>query len=414
MSSSIQQQEKAALEWLYGTQLFGIKLGLENTRKLMGVLGLPMAGQKFFHIAGTNGKGSVCAFLHSLLRAAGENAGLFTSPHLIHFRERIRDAERCITTAEIVRGIETLRKVCTGWDPHPTFFELAFVLGMDWFRKRKRGWVVLETGLGGRLDATNFVKPEVCIITSISLDHQQQLGGTLREIATEKAGIIKPGVPVVTLKQVPEVMQVLTATAQERGAPLTVVTNPPRGYQIGLFGAHQLWNAGLAVAAFKAAGFKATEPVLRDGLSKIEWPARFQRLENDRIVIDGAHNPDSAVTLVRSWQQAFPGTKAAIVFGGATGKDTRAVMRALQPIAAEWHFCAFDSPRAVPVAELRDELLTLFGKAVTCHTHGDVEKALKAARHQDGRVLITGSLYLAGEALALLNGNRDAYQRSAQ
>src|SRR4029079_1582183 len=124
---------------------------------------------------------------------------------------------RSISPAEIVQGIQTLQKICRGWEPHPTFFELAFALGLDWFRKRQRDWVILETGLGGRLDATNVVKPEVCVITSIGLDHQQQLGATLREIATEKAGIIKPGVPVITLRQSPEVMQVLTDTARERG-----------------------------------------------------------------------------------------------------------------------------------------------------------------------------------------------------
>ncbi len=414
MPSSIQQEEKAALEWLYGTQLFGIKLGLDNTRKLMGVLGLPLAGQRFFHIAGTNGKGSVSVFLHSLLKAAGENAGLFTSPHLVHFAERIKDADRCISTQELVKGIETLRKICKGWEPHPTFFELAFAVGMDWFRKRNRKWVVLETGLGGRLDATNFVKPEVCIITSISLDHQQQLGATLHEIATEKAGIIKPGVPVITLKQNPEVMAVLTATARERGAPLSIITTPPRGYQIGLFGQHQLWNAALAIAAFKAAGFKTSDVILRNGLKDVDWPARFQRLENDRVIIDGAHNPAAAETLVRTWQQAFPGEKASIVFGMVTSKDLRGVMRALQPVARRWHFTAFNSPRAAAPEDLRAAIGGVFGPGVECHTHPDVESALRAARAGAERVLVAGSLYLAGEMLAGLRGEKDLFHGSAQ
>jgi len=414
VSKSIQKQEKAALEWLYGTQLFGIKLGLENTYKLMGLLGVPPAGQKFIHVAGTNGKGSVCALLHSLLKAAGENAGLFTSPHLVHFSERIRDAERCITQREMVRGVDSLRKICRGWEPHPTFFELAFALGMDWFRKRKLEWVVLETGLGGRLDATNVVKPEVCVITSISLDHQQQLGATLREIATEKAGIIKPGVPVITLKQIPEVMQVLTSTARERGAPLSIITTPPRGYQIGLFGQHQLWNAALAIAAFKAAGFKTSEVILRHGLKDVDWPARFQRLENERVVIDGAHNPAAAETLVRTWQQAFPGEKASIIFGVATSKDLRGVLRALQPVAARWHFTAFGSPRSAMPDELRATIGAVFGPGVECHTHPDVESALHAARAGDERVLVAGSLFLAGEVLACMRGQKALFQGSAQ
>ena len=408
------QQERAALDWIYGTQSFGIKLGLENVTKLMGVLGVPKEGQKFFHIAGTNGKGSVCAFLHSLLKAADVNAGLFTSPHLVHFRERIRDAEREISSAELVRGLETLKKVCQGWEPHPTFFELAFVLALDWFRKRGREWTVLETGLGGRLDATNSVTPEVCIITSIGMDHQQHLGATLREIAAEKAGIIKPGVPVITLKQKPEAMQVISGTARERGAPLTVVTTPLRGYQIGLQGQHQLWNASLAVAAFKAAGFKPTEAVLRTALQSVQWPARFQHFEEERIVVDGAHNPDAAEVLARTWLQMFPGEKAAIVLGAAMDKDVRGVLRALQPLAASWHFTAFDSPRARRPEELLGALHEIYGGTVQGQVHPTVESALAAARRGGERVLVAGSLYLAGEVLAQLQGCKQWFQRSAQ
>ncbi len=414
MSQSIHPEEKAALDWLYGTQLFGIKLGLDNTRQLMEALNLPPAGQKFIHVAGTNGKGSVCVFLHSLLKAAGENAGLFTSPHLIHFSERIKNAERNITGPEIVRGVKALKEICRGGESHPTFFELAFALGMDWFRKRDCKWVVLETGLGGRLDATNIVKPEVCVITSISLDHQQQLGATLREIATEKAGIIKPGVPVITLRQNPEVMEVLTATARERGAPLSIITTPPRGYQIGLSGQHQLWNAALAIAAFKAAGFKTSDVILRHGLKDVDWPARFQRLENDRVILDGAHNPDAAETLVRTWQQAFPGEKASIIFGAVTSKDLRGVMRALQPVAARWHFTAFNNPRAAHPDELRATISGVFGPDVECHTHQDVTTALRAARAGEERVLVAGSLYLAGEMLAGMRGEKDLFYGSAQ
>jgi dihydrofolate synthase/folylpolyglutamate synthase len=414
VSATLAQHERTALDWLYGTQLFGIKLGLENVTKAMGILGLPRAEQQFIHVAGTNGKGSVCAFLHSLLKAAEVNAGLFTSPHLVHFRERIRDAEREISSAEIARGLDMLKKVSEGLDPHPTFFELAFLLALDWFKRRERDWVVLETGMGGRLDATNAVTPAVCVITSIGMDHQQYLGNTVREIAAEKAGIIKPGVPVITLRQRPEVMEVIAETARSRGAPLTIVTTPLRGYQIGLFGQHQLWNATLAVAAFKVAGFKPAEAVLRHGLRDVQWPARFQRFDEERIILDGAHNPDAAETLTRIWQQAFPGQKAAIVFGGATGKDTKGVLRALQPIADCWHFTAFDSPRAIPPEALQAELAALYGGAAKATCHPCIESALAAARKSADRVLATGSLYLAGEVLAQLRGEKQWFQRSAQ
>lgn len=414
MATNPTEQEKTAINWLYSTQLFGVKLGLESTHRLLDEMKLPPPEQKFVHVAGTNGKGSVCAFLHSLMKAAGTNAGLFTSPHLIHFQERIKDAERNITEDEISRGVESLKILCSDWDPHPTFFELTFALAMDWFRKRQNEWVVLETGLGGRLDATNVVSPAVTIITPISLEHQEILGNTLTEIAREKAGIIKPHVPVITLKQPPEVMQVIADTARERGAPLSIVTTPLRGYMLGLFGQHQLWNATLAVAAFKAAGFKITEPILRVGLSEVDWPARFQRFIQERVTLDGAHNPDAAESLLRTWQQAYPGQKAHIVFGALQNKDVSAVMRTLQPIAAHWHFTHFESPRAMPPEELRELVVKHYGQSILCSTHKSSEDALAAARASSEQVLVTGSLYLVGEVLSQLRGEKQWFQRSTQ
>jgi dihydrofolate synthase/folylpolyglutamate synthase len=414
VSDSPKEQEKAALEWLYGTQLFGVKLGLETTRKLLGVLGLPAPGQKFFHVAGTNGKGSVCAMLHSLLNAAGVNAGLFTSPHLVHYRERIRDSERMISTKELVKGLESIKKIGASWDPHPTFFEITFALAMDWFRKRKRDWVVLETGMGGRLDATNAVTPQVCVITTIGLDHQSSLGHTLAEIAGEKAGIIKKGVPVITLKQTPEVMQVLSAVAREREAPLTIVTTPVRGYQVSLAGQHQLWNAALALAAFKAAGFHVNDQIVRKGLGEVEWPARFQRLDGERLIIDGAHNPAAAETLTRTWMQMYPGEKASVIFGGVSDKDLRGVMHALQPIVARWHFTAFHSPRATPPEQLQEMVGRMFGNGIETQVHEDPQEALDAAKRDAERRLVTGSLYLAGETLSLVNKDGGVFEPSAQ
>lgn len=414
MADTSTEQERTAINWLYSTQLFGVKLGLESTRRLLEEMNLPRPGQRFVHVAGTNGKGSVCAFLHSLMKAAGSNAGLFTSPHLIHFRERIKDAERNITEEEITRGVESLKTLCKDWDPHPTFFELTFALAMDWFRKRENEWVVLETGLGGRLDATNVINPAVTVITSISLEHQEILGKTLTEIAREKAGIIKPGIPVITLKQQPEVMQVISNTARERGAPLSIVTTPLRGYMVGLFGQHQLWNATLAVAAYKAAGFKTSEPILRVGLSEVDWPARFQRFVTERVTLDGAHNPDAAESLLRTWQQAYPGQKAHLVFGAVQHKDVSTVMRTLQPIAAHWHLTHFESPRAVAPEELRDLVIKNYGQSILCSTHKSSEDALAAARASNEQVLVTGSLYLVGEVLSQLRGEKQWFQRSTQ
>ncbi len=398
------------IDWLYSTQFYGIKLGLDNVQRLLSELKLPMAGQKFIHVAGTNGKGSTCAFMHSILKAEGINAGLFTSPHLIQFGERIRDAERMITPEEIVAGVVRLRERVAGWDPHPTFFELTLALALEWFAQRGNPWVVLETGLGGRLDATNAITPAVSVITPIGWDHMDMLGDTLAKIAAEKAGIIKPGVPVVTIDQEPEAMEEIAFTAAERGAPRTIICSPWHG-ETGLAGPHQRWNAALAVAALHAAGFEFDEEVIARGLREVQWPARFQKVGG--CIIDGAHNIDAARVLAQTWSEQFPNEKAEIVFGAVAGKDTAAVLRELAPIAASWHFTGFESPRALTPEALREiwNGLGLEARAVT--THARVVDALKAVK-AEGRVLIAGSLYLAGEALALMENKVAAFEKSAQ
>ncbi len=406
----IKDTAQREIDWLYGTQLYGIKLGLENVQRLLAEQNLPAAGQKFIHVAGTNGKGSTCAFIHSILKAAGLNAGIFTSPHLIHFGERIRDSERMITSDEIVAGITRLRERVADWDTHPTFFELAFALALEWFAQRANPWVVLETGLGGRLDATNAITPAVSVITPIGWDHMDMLGDTLAKIAAEKAGIIKPGVPVITMPQPPEALDVIQRTAAERGTSLTIVKAPWNG-ETGLAGTHQRWNAAMAVAAVQAAGMKLDDDVIRCGLRTVQWPARFQKL--GRFIIDGAHNIDAARVLAHTWQEQFPNEKAEVIFGAVEGKDICAVLRELDPVAAAWHFTGFDSPRAMAVDRLGEtwSRLALAPRPVTLHA--SLEEALSAAR-QTPRTLITGSLYLAGEALALLENKPQAFERSAQ
>ena len=396
------------LDWLYTTQLFGIKLGLDGVHRLLRELGLPRAGMKFIHVAGTNGKGSTCAFIHSMLKQAGINAGLFTSPHLVHFGERIRDAERLISPEEIESGIARLRDLVRDWDPHPTFFELAFALALDWFAQRGLEWIVLETGLGGRLDATNAITPVVSVITPIGWDHMQILGDTLAKIASEKAGIIKPGVPFITQTQDQEALDVLLATAREKAAPLTLVTEPC-DLPLGLSGPHQRWNAALALAALHAAGLDLPSSVLEAGLKQVEWLARFQRLRPD-VILDGAHNLDAARVLAQTWCEQFPHQKATIVFGAVAGKDITAVLHELAPLAAEWHFTHFDSPRAMTSEELKNILGT---SDVPVFCHPNLASALEASHRASPR-LITGSLYLAGEVLAAFQSERGSYQRSWQ
>lgn len=398
------------IDWLYSTQLFGIKLGLDNVKRLLSELNLPAAGQKFIHVAGTNGKGSTCAFVHSILQAGGMDAGLFTSPHLIHFGERIRDAGGMIMAEEIAEGVVRLRERVAGWEPHPTFFELTLALALEWFAQRGNPWVVLETGLGGRLDATNAITPAVSVITPIGWDHMDMLGDTLAKIAAEKAGIIKPGVPVVTMRQAPEALEVIERVAAERGAPLTIIETPWDG-ETGLAGPHQRWNAAMAVAALRAAGFDFDAEVITRGLREVQWPARFQKVGG--LVIDGAHNIDAARMLAQTWCEQFPNEKAEVIFGAVAGKDTAAVLRELAPIAASWHFTGFESPRALTPETLREIWNGLGFEALAVTTHARIADALQAVK-PEARVLIAGSLYLAGEALALLENRSAAFERSAQ
>lgn len=391
------QHEKAALDWLYGTQLYGMKLGLDNMRKLLAALDLPSPGQRIIHVAGTNGKGSTCSFMHAILTEARVTAGLFTSPHLIQFRERIRDSERMISSAELCEGITMIRDLTLDWDPHPTFFEIALGIAMDWYRKRELPWVILETGMGGRLDATNALTPVVSVITPIGFDHMSSLGHTLASIAGEKAGIIKPGVPVVSAPQEPEAMKVIQRVAAERGSPLTVV-NAPLTYPLGLAGEHQGWNAAVAVAALRAAGFDMMEVVIREGLRKTKWPARFQRLD-ECTILDGAHNEPAAKVLVAAWRQEFRDEKATIILGSSTGKDTSAVLHELQPVAKRWILTGFRSHRAVPTSAVREKLFQIDPKAEV-HEAERIADALDIAARFTERRLITGSLYFAGEVLA--------------
>jgi dihydrofolate synthase/folylpolyglutamate synthase len=342
------------------------------------------------------------------LKVAGINAGLFTSPHLIHFGERIRDAERLISPEEIESGIARLRDLVRDWDPHPTFFELAFALALDWFAQRGLEWIVLETVLGGRLDATNAITPVVSVITPIGWDHMQILGDTLAKIASEKAGIIKAGVPFVTQTQDQEALDVLLTTAREKAAPLTLITEPCE-LPLGLAGPHQRWNAALALAALHAAGLDLPPSVLETGLKQVEWPARFQRLRPD-VILDGAHNLDAARVLAQTWREQFPNQKATIVFGAVAGKDITAVLHELAPLAAAWHFTHFDSPRAMTAEELKS-MLGISDLSVFCHPN--LTAALEASRNDSPR-LIAGSLYLAGEVLAAFRSERGSYQRSWQ
>jgi dihydrofolate synthase/folylpolyglutamate synthase len=396
-----------ALEWLYSVQQFGMKPGLDNTRRLLKELQLPWNRQRFFHVAGTNGKGSTCAFLESILRFAGERTGLFTSPHLVSFSERIRTNGQLIPTEDLTRSIEALRPVVASWDPHPTFFELSLMLALDWFERSGAESIVLETGMGGRLDATNALTPVVSLITPIGMDHQQWLGNSLAAIASEKAGIIKPGIPVFSAPQAPEAADVITQAAARANAPLTFISHPYQG-PLPLPGSHQAWNAALAIAAARSAGLHLSDDLIARALAATSWPARFQQLENGRLIIDGAHNPHGAAATTETWQLLFGTEPAAIVFGAVAPRETAEVLAALAPIAAAFFCVAPDSPRAIPA----QESAAAAPGNIPASSHPNLPDALAAARASSHRILVCGSLYLCGETLSLLQGT--PFEPSAQ
>jgi dihydrofolate synthase/folylpolyglutamate synthase len=390
-----------AVAWLYASQLHGIKLGLENIQRLVTALGVRVGGPaapKFLHVAGTNGKGSVCAMLDACCRAGGWRSGLFISPHLVTFRERIQLNGEMISEADVAAGLTEIRALTEGWDHAATFFEIATALALTWFQRQGAEVVALETGLGGRLDATNVVTPAVCVLTPIGLDHMQWLGETLAAIAAEKAGIIKPDVPAVSAPQVEEVRDVFERVAAERGAPLHYVTAPLENHPINLTGSHQPWNAALAVQALSLAGLHLPDKAITQGLSQLSWPGRFQQIR-PRFILDGAHNPSAAQRLAATWREVHGEKRATLILGILRDKDVRGICEALLPIAGR----ILTVPVANPRTSTPQEICRAIGKIAPrqeCIAVRSLPAAIRLAESMERRTLITGSLFLVGEALA--------------
>ncbi len=414
---------KEALTWLYSLQVFGIKLGLENTHRLLGQMGLGSTrasrvlsgGSPEFrvvHVAGTNGKGSVCAMIDSICRTQGYRTGLFSSPHLVTFRERIRVNGEMISTNAVAEGLTRIRDLIADWDPHPTFFEVVAALALKHFDDARVDVVVLETGLGGRLDATNAVQSDVSVITPIGLDHEKWLGNTLAEIAREKAGIIKLGIPVVSAPQPSEVEKVIRARAAECGSPLKFVNESYHSSPIALRGEYQKRNAALAIAAIQASKIELTEKAITRGLAAVEWPARFQKWD-ERTIIDGAHNPGAARILAQTWRELFGDQKATLVLAVLSDKDLRGVCEALAPIAGTVFLPKIRSERATAPEHLV-KILSDITPQLPCSTTLTITDALDAARVMPNPILITGSLHFAGEVLAHLRGQPAAFEECAQ
>ena len=414
---------KEALAWLYSLQRFGIKLGLENIRRLITEMHVDLGGARVIHVAGTNGKGSVCAMIDSICRAQKYRTGLFISPHLVTFRERIRIDGEIISENEVAAGLTSIRKLVADWEPHPTFFEVATALALKHFTEAKIDVVILETGLGGRLDATNAVQSNVAVITPIALDHEKWLGDSLEKIANEKAGIIKAQTPVVSAPQLPEADKVIRAHATECEAPLEFVEQVYDKSPIALRGEHQKLNAAIAIAAIRAANVEIDEAAVTRGLAAVEWPGRFQCWDK-RTVIDGAHNPAAARILTQTWREIFGDERATLILAILSDKDLHGICEALAPIADLVLLPNIRSERAADPEELAQTLASVCRTGAspagnrsgrpTIAIPSSFAEALELARAKSNPILITGSLHFAGEALANLTGKPAAFEECNQ
>jgi dihydrofolate synthase/folylpolyglutamate synthase len=403
-----------AVAWLYASQLHGIKLGLENIQRLVEALGIRLAGPgtpKFVHVAGTNGKGSVCAMVDSCCRAANLRSGLFISPHLVTFRERIQINGEMIGETDVAAGLTRIRELTAHWDHAPTFFEITTALALAWFQEQKAEVVALETGMGGRLDATNVVTPAVCVLTSIDLDHQQWLGESLGEIAREKAGIIKSGIPAVSMPQPDEVRTAFDEIAGNREVVVEYLAEPLNGHAIGSAGSHQQWNAALALRAISLAGLPVSQEAIVTGLRNVSWPGRFQ-LIHPRFIIDGAHNPAAAQRLATTWRETYGDKRATLILGILRDKDVRGVCEALLPIAGRILSVPVPNPRSATPQEICKAIGQISPRQ-ECIAVRDLPAAIRIAESMERRCLITGSLFLAGEAIAIFESKAPP-ERSAQ
>jgi dihydrofolate synthase / folylpolyglutamate synthase len=402
-----------AIQFLYGLRLFGAKFGLENTFKLAELTGNLQQKLRFIHVAGTNGKGSTCAMLESIYRASGLRVGLFTSPHLVSFRERIQVNRKFIAESDVVRHVEQLKPLLKEFpgDHHPTFFEAVTIMALQHFSEQKCDLVIWETGLGGRLDATNIVTPLASVITNIGIEHSEWLGDTVEKIAAEKAGIIKPGVPIVTAATAGHGLEVIAATARERHSPFTAVditqaNRPPLdSIQLPLHGPHQKLNAVLALAAVRtlAKQIPVTDAALRAGLATVDWPGRMHRVQTasgQTILLDGAHNADGAEALRVALPEEFPGSKPTMIFGVFRDKDSTGMCHSLAPLAGRILLTPVHSERTEDPSKLVAACRESNPRAEieVCASLGEALQKISQAPC----VVIAGSLYLVGEAMELL------------
>jgi len=410
-----------AMEYIHGVYWRGSKLGLQRITELLSLMGDPQDGLEFVHVAGTNGKGSVCAMLASVLGEQGYRTGLYTSPYIEVFNERIQVNGRPISDENLSAVTEYVRGFAESMADLPTEFEIVCAIAFEYFKRERCDIVVLEVGLGGLLDATNVIKkPLVSVITAIDFDHMEHLGATISEIAAQKCGIIKSQTAVVSYEQTPEARSVIEAKCTETQSPLLFcdfgtlksVKDSLDGQRFSyrdfddlglkMLGSYQQKNAALVVdvlTALNGKGFEISDKALRSGLEKAVWPARFEVLCSDPLfVLDGAHNVHGACAVVAAARRYFGEKKAVVLIGVLRDKEYDKMLEVVDDIASAYIAASPDSPRAVPARELA-EFLGRFDKPIEVadNISDAVGMACKRAKAAAAPGLALGSLYMAGE-----------------
>lgn len=419
---------KQAVEYLYGLQFFGIKLGLDNIKRLCAHLGNPQEAFRSIHVAGTNGKGSVCAMLDSVLRASGYKTGLYTSPHLVDFRERTRVNGEKIPESAVMSFTESIRPVAD--EIKATFFEVTTAMAFWYFREQGAEFAVIETGMGGRLDATNALTPLVSVITPVSMDHRQYLGDMIEEIAREKAGIIKENETVTCADMEDAPLAVIREEAAKKNCRFVSVRDKVKvhdvmqtrtGYrfsmtdgcvklrpELALPGAHQLRNAATTFAALqelRRRKINITDADICRGLSDVRFPGRFQIIPAaPPVVLDVAHNPEAAGVLIRTFQMFFPEQKPLFVLGMSKDKDLSGFIRILEQAGGRIILCRFSNARSAEIKTMEKCC-----SQPIVYRADTVREALDYARRkasEDEVVVVTGSFYTVGEYLVQVKSEK--------
>ncbi len=413
---------KNALNFIHSVSNYFCKPGLSRIKNLCEALGNPQDDLKFIHIAGTNGKGSLCAFLSEILKCSGKKVGVYTSPYILRFNERIGINGVPISDEDLARICSEIKAICVQMEDKPTEFEIITAIAFKYFKEQNCDLVILECGLGGRLDATNIIKaPILSIITGVDFDHQNFLGDTIELIAREKAGIIKKTCPVLWCGENEEAEEIIKNEAKEKNSKLYINNSPIsinkydfsgtefsfRDYKninISLLGSYQPKNASNAISAIEIlneSGMNISKLAVRTGLKNARWPARFEPLnENPLIIFDGSHNPEGVSAAVNSIKRYFGDKKVNIISGVMRDKDYSFIAKAIGEVANKVYCVTVDNPRSLKAPEYAEIFKS---HNINAKAYNSVKDALDSAlKSKDTPLICLGSLYLYGEIYGIL------------